>query len=154
MKKFIAAIVSGATNQPIGLLPELPNTRLTKAAKLLLVSDAILLAITPLLVIAGLILLNSVCVVAQTPGGGGIFGADAETAGTGLREVIKWLRNIMFLVGVGLFCLSGWKYYQEESLKKPLVGGALCMGAWAILATLAYRFSRGEAVNVDTQLDS
>lgn len=153
MKKFLAGLF-GTPNKSIGFLPNVPEGRLSKAANLLLVSDAIIAAFTPLLIIFGLILLNSVSVVAQTPGGGGIFGADAETAGAGLREAIKWLRNIMFLVGVALFCLCGWKYYQEESLKKPLIGGALCMGAWAVLATLAYRFSRGEAVNVDTQLDS
>lgn len=153
MKKFIAGL-TGSTNKPIGSMPNVPEGRLSKVALFLLVSDEIIAAFSPLLVLIGLLLLNSFSVVAQTPGGGGIFGADAETAGTGLREAIKWGRNIMFLVGVGLFCICGWKYYQEESMKKPLVGGALCMGAWAVLATLAYRFSRGEAVNVDTQLDS
>jgi hypothetical protein len=86
----------------------------------------------------------------QTPGGS-IFGDSDQTVGNGVREAIRWARNILFLLGVGGCAWGALNVMMEKPYTKQFIGGGACMGFGAI-ASLAHSFSQGNAVNVDTDL--
>ena len=111
-------------------------------------------AIEPVLVIAVTALLMMISVahpaMAQTPGGS-IFGGNDQTLGNGVREAIKWGRNLLFLLGVvGV----GWGIFNlmtERAWGRQVIGGLLCLGFGGAVS-LIYSFSQGNAVNLDTDL--
>jgi len=88
--------------------------------------------------------------LAQTPGGS-IFGGNDQSLGNGVREVIKWGRNLLFLLGVvGV----GWGIFNlmtEKAWGRQIIGGMLCLGFGGAVS-LIYSFSQGNAVNLDTDL--
>jgi hypothetical protein len=88
--------------------------------------------------------------LAQTPGGS-IFGGNDQTLGNGVREAIKWGRNLLFLLGVvGV----GWGIFNlmmERAWGRQVIGGLLCLGFGGAVS-LIYSFSQGNAVNLDTDL--
>ncbi len=88
--------------------------------------------------------------LAQTPGGS-IFGGNDQSLGNGVREVIKWGRNLLFLLGVvGV----GWGIFNlmtERAWGRQIIGGMLCLGFGGAVS-LIYSFSQGNAVNLDTDL--
>jgi hypothetical protein len=88
--------------------------------------------------------------LAQTPGGS-IFGGNDQTLGNGVREAIKWGRNLLFLLGVvGV----GWGIFNlmmERAWGRQIIGGLLCLGFGGAVS-LIYSFSQGNAVNLDTDL--
>lgn len=111
-------------------------------------------AVEPVLVIAITALLMIVATahpaMAQTPGGS-IFGGNDQSLGNGVREAIKWGRNLLFLLGVvGV----GWGIFNlmtEKAWGRQIIGGLLCLGFGGAVS-LIYSFSQGNAVNLDTDL--
>jgi len=114
----------------------------------------ILRAIEPLLVVTITAFLIVIAMahpaMAQTPGGS-IFGGNDQTVGNGVREAIKWGRNLLFLLGVvGV----GWGIFNlmtEKAWGRQIIGGLLCLGFGGAVS-LIYSFSQGNAVNLDTDL--
>ena len=87
---------------------------------------------------------------AQTPGGS-VFNGSDQTLGNGLREFAKYFRNALFLGGV---IFTGWgmiNLAMEKPWGTKLFGGIGCFG-FSGIAALAYSFSQGNAVNLDTNL--
>ena len=125
----------------------LTNSRTARASQRLFQASAILNALTPVLLIG----IMSVSVVAQGPLGGSIFGGDDQTLGNGVREVIKWGRNLLFLLGIGGLMWAAVNYMTEKNWTKQALGGVFCF-AFGAVASLAYSFSQGNAVNLDTDL--
>lgn len=111
-------------------------------------------AVEPVLVIAITALLMVIAMahpaMAQTPGGS-IFGGNDQSLGNGVREAIKWGRNLLFLLGVvGV----GWGIFNlmtERAWGRQIIGGLLCLGFGGAVS-LIYSFSQGNAVNLDTDL--
>lgn len=111
-------------------------------------------AIEPVLVIGVTAMLMLIAMAhpafAQTPGGS-IFGGNDQSLGNGVREIIKWGRNLIFLLGVvGI----GWGIFNlmtERAWGRQIVGGMLCLGFGGAVS-LIYSFSQGNAVNLDTDL--
>lgn len=114
----------------------------------------ILRSIEPVLVLSITALLMLVATahpaMAQTPGGS-IFGGNDQSLGNGVREAIKWGRNLLFLLGVvGV----GWGIFNlmtEKAWGRQVIGGLLCLGFGGAVS-LIYSFSQGNAVNLDTDL--
>ena len=125
----------------------LTNSRTARASQRLFQASAILNALTPVLLIG----IMSVSVMAQGPSGGSIFGGDDQTLGNGVREVIKWGRNLLFLLGIGGLMWAAVNYMTEKNWTKQALGGVFCF-AFGAVASLAYSFSQGNAVNLDTDL--
>ncbi|MGA9772978.1 MAG: hypothetical protein WBV94_28360 [Blastocatellia bacterium] len=111
-------------------------------------------AIEPVLVIAvtAILMITTAAhpAFAQTPGGS-IFGGNDQSLGNGVREAIKWGRNLLFLLGVvGV----GWGIFNlmtERAWGRQIIGGLLCLGFGGAVS-LIYSFSQGNAVNLDTDL--
>ena len=96
----------------------------------------------------GLAILTMVHPVAAQ--GTGLFPGDDQQIGNGVREAIKWARNLLFLLG---FVGIGWMILNlmtEKSWGRQLLGGILCWG-FGGLAALAYSFSQGSAVDLPTE---
>jgi len=130
----------------------LAHSRAARIGKRLMHASAVVHALTPLIVIGVMIVLAAVPALAQSPGGS-IFGGSDQTIGNGVREFIKWARNLLFLLSV---VFVGWgllNYAFEKSSMKQFLGAAGCMSFGAISA-LIYSFSQGQAVNLDTTLGS
>ena len=125
----------------------LTNSRTARTSQRLLQASAIVNALTPLFLIG----IMSVSVMAQGPSGGSIFGGNDQTIGNGVREVIKWGRNLLFLLGIGGLMWAAVNYMTEKNWTKQALGGVFCF-AFGAVASLAYSFSQGNAVNLDTDL--
>jgi len=111
-------------------------------------------AIEPLLVVTITAFLMVIAMahpaLAQTPGGS-IFGGNDQSLGNGVREAIKWGRNLLFLLGV---VRVGWGIFNlmtEKAWGRQIIGGLLCLGFGGAVS-LIYSFSQGNAVNLDTDL--
>ncbi len=129
----------------------LTNSRTAQASRRLLQASAIVNALMPLLVIGIVFSLTTVSVMAQGPSGGSIFGGNDQTLGNGVREIIKWGRNLLFLLGIGGLMWAAVNYMTEKNWTKQALGGVFCF-AFGAVASLAYSFSQGNAVNLDTDL--
>ena len=125
----------------------LTNSRTARASQRLFQASAILNTLAPILLIG----IMSISVMAQGPSGGSIFGGDDQTLGNGVREVIKWGRNLLFLLGIGGLMWAAVNYMTEKNWTKQALGGVFCF-AFGAVASLAYSFSQGNAVNLDTDL--
>jgi hypothetical protein len=135
--------------------PELLEHSATARAGSHLIRLAVLIrTIEPVLVLTVAMLLASVALVhpgyAQ-PQGGSIFGQNDQAVGSGLRELIRYGRNALFLLGVGGILWGAFNYMTEKSWGRQMVGGGIAMGIGGILS-LVYSFSQGNAVNLDTDL--
>jgi hypothetical protein len=109
----------------------------------------ILRAIEPLLVLVAFALLMTVPSFAQP--GGSFFGQNDQATGSGVREAIRWGRNLLFLLGVVGVGWGAVNYMTEKSWGRQMLGGGIAMGIGGILS-LIYSFSQGNAVNLDTDL--
>jgi hypothetical protein len=83
--------------------------------------------------------------------GGTIFGQNDQALGSGVREAIRWGRNLLFLLGVVGVSWGAMNIWLEKGWGKQMLGGGLCMGIGGVLS-LIYSFSQGNAVNLDTDL--
>ena len=130
------------------------SSRIARAGQRVIHLAVIIRTIEPLLVIGIMAFLIIVIAahpaLAQTPGGS-IFGGNDQSLGNGVREAIKWGRNLLFLLGiVGV----GWGIFNlmtERAWGRQIIGGLLCLGFGGAVS-LIYSFSQGNAVNLDTDL--
>ena len=128
----------------------LQQSRMARASRLLIHASMAVHIMTPVLVILGVIMATALPVLAQSPGGS-IFGGNDQTLGNGVREAIKWGRNLLFLLGIGGLMWAAFNYMTEKNWTKQGVGSVFCF-AFGAVASLAYSFSQGNAVNLDTNL--
>ena len=122
-----------------------------RASQRLIQASVILNALAPVLTIVAVFSLTAVTAMAQGPSGGSIFGGNDQTLGNGVREIIKWGRNLLFLLGIGGLMWAAVNYMTEKNWTKQALGGIFCF-AFGAVASLAYSFSQGNAVNLDTDL--
>ena len=128
----------------------LARSRAARIGKRLFQASTIIHILTPVLVVVGALTLFAIPVLAQSPGGN-IFGGNDQTLGNGVREFVKWGRNLLFLLGIVFIIWGIVNYATEKSWMKQLIGGVGCFG-FSGVAALAYSFSQGQAVNLDTTL--
>lgn len=77
----------------------LQQSQVARAGEKLIWAAMIIRVVEPVLVLAALMLVITVDpALAQAPGGN-IFGGSDQTVGNGVREAIRWSRNILFLLG-------------------------------------------------------
>src|SRR5688572_6207479 len=129
----------------------LANSRAARTSQRIIQASVILNALTPALTIVAVFSLTALTAMAQGPSGGSIFGGNDQTLGNGVREVIKWGRNLLFLLGIGGLMWAAVNYMTEKNWTKQALGGVFCF-AFGAVASLAYSFSQGNAVNLDTDL--
>ncbi len=110
----------------------------------------IIRAVEPVLALVVAVVFLAVPGFAQQPGGN-FFGQNDQATGAGVREAIRWGRNLLFLLGVAGIGWGSINYMTEKSWGRQMLGGGLAMGIGGILS-LIYSFSQGNAVNLDTDL--
>jgi hypothetical protein len=126
------------------------RSRLARAGRALVHLAVFIRAIEPALVLGAALLIAAVPALAQTPGGN-LFGGNDQQLGSGVREAIRWGRNLLFLLGVGGVGWGAANIMLEKAWGRQMLGGGICMGIGGILS-LIHSFSQGNAVNLDTNL--
>ena len=126
------------------------RSRLARAGKRAIQLAVIIQALEPAVALVAIVCLMSVQAFAQQPGGN-IFGGNDQVIGSGVREAIRWGRNMLFLLGVGGVGWGAVNYMMEKSWIKQMIGGGMSMGLGGI-TSLVYSFSRGNAVDLNTDL--
>jgi hypothetical protein len=126
------------------------RSRLARAGRLLVHLAAFIRAIEPALALVVALLIVACPALAQTPGGN-LFGGNDQQLGSGVREAIRWGRNLLFLLGVGGVGWGAANIMMEKAWGRQMLGGGICMGIGGILS-LVYSFSQGNAVNLNTDL--
>jgi|SRR5262245_5826878 len=125
----------------------LERSRLARVGSRVIQLAVIIRAIEPALVIVAALCLMSVQALAQSP----ILGQDDQALGSGVREAIRYGRNLLFLLGVGGIGWGAVNYMMEKAWIKQMIGGGMAMGMGGI-ASLVYSFSQGSAVDLNTDL--
>lgn len=128
----------------------LAQSRAARIAKRLFQAGALVHTFAPVLMVIVMLAVAACPALAQSPGGS-IFGGNDQTVGNGVREFVKWGRNLLFLLGIVFIIWGIVNYAIEKSWMKQLIGGVGCFG-FSGVAALAYSFSQGQAVNLDTTL--
>ena len=128
----------------------LERSRVARAGSSFIQLAIFVRAIEPVLALVTALLLVTVPALAQTPGGN-LFGGNDQQLGSGVREAIRWGRNLLFLLGVGGVGWGAANIMMEKAWGRQMLGGGVCMGIGGILS-LIYSFSQGNAVNLDTDL--
>jgi hypothetical protein len=126
------------------------RSRLARAGRLFIRLAVFVRAVEPALALVAVALFVTVPALAQTPGGN-LFGGNDQQLGSGVREAIRWGRNLLFLLGVGGVGWGAANIMMEKAWGRQMLGGGICMGIGGILS-LIYSFSQGNAVNLDTDL--
>jgi len=135
----------------IDLDEEMLQSRIARAGERLVRAAVVIRLIEPVLVLAIVALFVAVHpALGQSPGGN-IFGGSDQTVGNGVREGIRWARNILFLLGIGACAWGAVNIFLEKPYARQFIGGGAAMGFGGI-ASLAYSFAKGQAVNVDTDV--
>jgi hypothetical protein len=128
----------------------LNRSRFARAGNSLVHLAVFIRAIEPVLALIAAVLIAAVPSLAQTPGGN-LFGGNDQQLGSGVREAIRWGRNLLFLLGVAGVGWGAANIMMEKPWGRQMLGGGVCMSIGGIL-TLIYSFSQGNAVNLDTDL--
>jgi hypothetical protein len=123
------------------------SSRTARLGQSLMTISAALRLVEPVLVLGLVFLVAAHPALAQGPGN--IFGSDATTPGRGLVEAIKYLRNVIFVAGVGFFMWAAINMGFEKPWGGKALSGAACW-AFSGLAALVYEFSQGNSVQMDT----
>ena len=127
------------------------QSRLARAGEKLIRAAVIIRVVEPVLMLAALMLVIAAGpAMAQAPGGN-IFGGSDQTVGNGVREAIRWARNILFLIGIGAVAWGTVNIFLEKPYARQFIGGGASM-AFGGIASLAYSFAKGQAVDVDTDV--
>ena len=135
----------------IELDEEARESRIARGGEMLIRAAVIIRVVEPVLVLAALMLVVAVHpALAQSPGGN-IFGGSDQTVGNGVREAIRWARNILFLLGIGAVAWGTVNIFLEKPYARQFIGGGASM-AFGGIASLAYSFAKGQAVDVDTDV--
>src|SRR5262245_52495421 len=128
----------------------LERSRVARAGHRMIQLTLIIRAVEPALALIATLILMAVPALAQQPGGD-IFGGNDQVLGNGVREAIRWGRNLLFLLGVGGVAWGTINYMTEKAYIKQFIGAGLAMSLGGI-ASLIHSFSQGNAVNLDTDL--
>jgi hypothetical protein len=128
----------------------LKQSQVARAGEKLIRTAVFVRILEPMLVLALMFLVMTCPVLAQAPGGS-IFGGSDQTVGNGVREAIRWARNILFLIGIGAVAWGTVNIFLEKPYARQFMGGGASM-AFGGIASLAYSFARGQAVDVDTDV--
>ena len=129
----------------------LEQSQIARVGERLIRAAVFIRVVEPALSLAALILVIAVGpALAQAPGGN-IFGGSDQTVGNGVREAIRWARNILFLLGIGAVAWGTVNIFLEKPYARQFIGGGASM-AFGGIASLAYSFAKGQAVDVDTDV--
>ena len=128
----------------------LEQSQVARAGERLIRAAVFIRIVEPVLGLVLMVLLITCPVLAQAPGGN-IFGGSDSTVGNGVREAIRWARNILFLLGIGAVAWGTVNIFLEKPYARQLIGGGASM-AFGGIASLAYNFAKGQAVDVDTDV--
>lgn len=128
----------------------LERSRLARAGNRVIQLAVVIRAIEPALALVAAVCLMSAQALAQQPGGD-IFGGNDQVIGSGVREAIRYGRNLLFLLGVGGVGWGAVNYMMEKAWIKQMIGGGMSMSLGGI-ASLIYSFSQGNAVDLNTDL--
>ncbi len=153
MKRKLGAWLGAQTNTVQIDQDLLTRSRAARTSRRLIQASIVVNTLAPVIAIAAIISLTAVGTMAQGPSGGTIFGGNDQTLGNGVREIVKWGRNLLFLLGVGGIAWAAVNYMTEKNWTKQALGGGFCM-AFGSVASLVYAFSQGNAVNLDTDLNN
>ena len=126
------------------------QSRIALAGERLIRAALFIRMVEPLLALIFMVLVITCPVLAQSPGGN-IFGGSDQTVGNGVREAIRWARNILFLLGIGAVAWGTVNIFLEKPYARQFIGGGASM-AFGGIASLAYSFAKGQAVDVDTDV--
>ena len=126
------------------------QSRIARAGEKLIRAAVFIRMVEPLLALILMVLVITFPVLAQSPGGN-IFGGSDQTVGNGVREAIRWARNILFLLGIGAVAWGTVNIFLEKPYARQFIGGGASM-AFGGIASLAYSFAKGQAVDVDTDV--
>ena len=126
------------------------QSRIARAGEKLIRAAVFIRMVEPLLALIFMVLVITYPVLAQSPGGN-IFGGSDQTVGNGVREAIRWARNILFLLGIGAVAWGTVNIFLEKPYARQFIGGGASM-AFGGIASLAYSFAKGQAVDVDTDV--
>jgi hypothetical protein len=124
----------------------LERSRLARTGARVIQLAVIIRAVEPALLLVTTLILMSAPAFAQT-----IFSSNDQTVGSGVREAIRYGRNLLFLLGVGGVGWGAVNYMMEKAWIKQMIGGGMAMGLGGI-ASLVYSFSQGNAVDLDTDI--
>jgi hypothetical protein len=125
----------------------LERSRLARIGNRAIQLAVIIRAVEPALMLVTTLILMSAPALAQAP----IFQSNDQTVGSGVREAVRWGRNLLFLLGVGGVGWGAVNYMMEKAWVKQMIGGGMSMGLGGI-ASLVYSFSQGSAVDLNTDL--
>jgi hypothetical protein len=125
----------------------LERSRLARIGNRAIQLAVIIRAVEPALLIVATLILMSAPGLAQAP----IFNSNDQTIGSGVKEAVRWGRNLLFLLGVGGVGWGAVNYMMEKAWVKQMIGGGMAMGLGGI-ASLVYSFSQGSAVDLNTDL--
>jgi len=148
MKSLIRTRLHTGIGEVDGDLVE--RSRLARAGRSLVHLAVFIRAIEPALALVAALLIVTVPAVAQTPGGN-LFGGNDQQLGSGVKEAIRWGRNLLFLLGVVGVGWGAANIMMEKAWGRQMLGGGICMSIGGILA-LVHSFSQGNAVSLDTDL--
>lgn len=124
----------------------LESSRLARVGRRLIQLAAITRLIEPILLIAATLILMSGPAFGQD-----FFGQNDQALGSGIREALRWGRNLLFLLGVGVGIWGVVNYQTEKPYMKQFIGSGMSFGFGSIIAVI-YSFSQGRAVDLDTDL--
>ena len=128
----------------------LEQSKVARAGERLIRAAAFIRIVEPMLVLTLMVVVMTCPALAQAPGGD-IFGGSDTTVGNGVREAIRWARNILFLLGIGAVAWGTVNIFLEKPYARQFIGGGASM-AFGGIASLAYSFAKGQAVDVDTDV--
>jgi hypothetical protein len=121
----------------------LKQSQIARVGEKLIRGAVIMRVVEPILVLAASMLVMAVApALAQAPGGN-IFGGSDQTVGNGVREAIRWARNILFLLGIGAVAWGTVNIFLEKPYARQFIGGGASM-AFGGIASLAYGFAKGQ----------
>jgi hypothetical protein len=128
----------------------LEQSQVARAGEKLIRAAVFIRIAEPVLTLVLIFLIITCPALAQAPGGN-IFGGSDQTVGNGVREAIRWARNILFLLGIGAVAWGTVNIFLEKPYARQFIGGGASM-AFGGIASLAYSFAKGQAVDVDTDV--
>src|SRR6266478_6874762 len=100
--------------------------KLIRAAVFMIRAAVFIRMVEPLLALIFMVLVITCPVLAQSPGGN-IFGGSDQTVGNGVREAIRWARNILFLLGIGAVAWGTVNIFLEKPYARQFIGGGASM---------------------------
>src|SRR5262245_22369025 len=103
----------------------LERSAAARAGHRLIQLAVIVRTIETLLMLVAAVVLTAVPVFAQP--GGSFFGQNDQATGSGVREAIRWGRNLLFLMGVGGIGWGAMNIMGGKAWGRQMLGGGLAM---------------------------